>query len=335
MKKIIVGALIFIVAAFAGGFFLGKSLQKAESPKKIASESDIKEVRQNGYQYISPLLECDTSDPNAPEFGNLEKKINDFVDQKQNDGSITDASVYYRDLDNGPWFGVNERALFAPASLLKIPVMMAYYKKAELDPALMTKKIVYKKDPGVLQQNILPDKNLEEGKPYTVEQLITNMIDYSDNYALALLEDNIDNSLIDKVTLDLGMGAADNTTPEDFMSVKSYASLFRVLYNASYLSRDNSEKALGIMVNSEFNNGIVSGVSPDIKVAHKFGERKTGTVQQLHDCGIIYYKPRPYLLCIMTRGNDIQALESFLQEVSKMVYNQVSGKEVVPATKKS
>jgi len=51
------------------------------------------------------------------------------------------------------------------------------------------------------------------------------MITASDNVALRLLEDNIDNTKIDQVTLDLGITTATDTTPEDFMDVSEYSTL--------------------------------------------------------------------------------------------------------------
>jgi hypothetical protein len=60
-------------------------------------------------------------------------------------------------------------------------------------------------------------------------------------------------------------------------------------------------------------------------VAHKFGIRDIAGEQekQFHDCGIVYYPKRPYLLCVMTRGNDIQQAIAFIREVSRRVYDQV------------
>jgi hypothetical protein len=45
-------------------------------------------------------------------------------------------------------------------------------------------------------------------------------------------------------------------TPEDFLSVKDMATFFRILYNASYLGRENSEYALKLLSQVDFNNGL-------------------------------------------------------------------------------
>ena len=66
----------------------------------------------------------------------------------------------------------------------------------------------------------------------------------------------------------------------------------------------------------------------DIQIAHKFGERGIARVgkpeqKQLHDCGIVYYPKRPYLLCVMTRGEDFDKQARIIQDISKIVYTKV------------
>jgi hypothetical protein len=50
-------------------------------------------------------------------------------------------------------------------------------------------------------------------------------------------------------------------------------------------------------------------------------------MMEMHDCGIVYYPYRPYLLCVMTKGSgEIKSLETVIQDVSKMVYEEVNTK---------
>ena len=66
-------------------------------------------------------------------------------------------------------------------------------------------------------------------------------------------------------------------------------------------------------------------------MAHKFGENTdidltTGTQvdKELHDCGIVYVPQKPYLLCVMTRGQDFNSLTNVISSISKIVYNLVT-----------
>jgi hypothetical protein len=112
---------------------------------------------------------------------------------------------------------------------------------------------------------------------------------------------------------------------DEFLSVQTYESFFRILYNASYLSRNASNWALDILSKSEFETGLIAGVPQTIKVSHKFGEKsdaRDGTVQ-LHDCGIVYYPNKPYLLCVMTKGPNIQLLDNVIAEISRITFSEV------------
>jgi beta-lactamase class A len=84
-----------------------------------------------------------------------------------------------------------------------------------------------------------------------------------------------------------------------------------------------SEKALKLLSQIKYTDALVKGINnPQIIVSHKFGERTfndTGE-KQLHDCGIVYIPQKPYLVCIMTRGDDFTKLSSSIAQISKTIY---------------
>jgi beta-lactamase class A len=328
LKYFLLAALAIFGIGIVSGVFIGYLLP-GSLPDLTDLSSEFHAGSSSGYQLINPLYECNTNTSYVTkELAQLKSSINTYINQLTANNSVTDVAVYYRNLNSGPWFGINEHMDFAPSSLLKVPVMMAYYKLAESNPAILNQKIKYGVQPeGVLPENFPPAHPLVLGQTYTVEELIEAMIIGSDNVALGLLEDNIDNQRIDQVTLDLGITTATAATPTDFMDVSEYSTLFRVLYYATYLNKDYSEKALQILSQSEFKQGLVDTLPKNIVLAHKFGEREMGNgIHQLHDCGIVYYPNNPYLLCIMTRGPDFNDLATTIQQVSDKIYQSVSNK---------
>jgi beta-lactamase class A len=229
-------------------------------------------------------------------------------------------------LNNGPWVGINEKEVFSPASLLKVPIFMAFLYQAQSDPSILDKKVTIDQSDinSTITQNITFDNPLTAGKEYTLEQVAESMVQKSDNTGVTVLLRNIKTDYIGNVFKSIGVPYQDLTT-EVNIRVKDYAGFFRVLFNASYLDREMSEKALEILTHSDYNNGIVVGVPKEVKVAHKFGERNLegSTDNQLHDCGIVYYPGKPYILCIMTRGNDFKNQEKTISEISSYVYDEV------------
>jgi hypothetical protein len=112
-------------------------------------------------------------------------------------------------------------------------------------------------------------------------------------------------------------------------SVHDYASIFRSLYNVSYLNAGDSEKLLSWLARSTYRKGLVAGVPAGVPVAHKFGERYLADgSKQLHDCGIIYYPRNAYSLCVMTKGPDWQALTDIVATISRRVYAEVDSRRV-------
>ena len=103
------------------------------------------------------------------------ENINDYINKLTANNSVTRVAVYFRE---STWFGGSELGrqhggVFAPSSLLKVPVMMAYYKEAESNPAILSQKIAYASQPeGIISQNYAPEHPIVLGQTYTVEQLI-------------------------------------------------------------------------------------------------------------------------------------------------------------------
>lgn len=287
------------------------------------------EIRAGGYTLINPLLECELAGDSAlfKELRPFKTKVEALLKKKTDDYRLSHVSVYFRDLNNGPWFGINEDEKFSPASLLKVPTMIACLKQAENDRGFLAKRIRFAaKNDYNSDQMIKPSRSIEHGKVYTINELLNYSISYSDNNANTLLFQQVDSRILSNTYRDLGVEAPLVSTRGDFMPVTMYASFFRVLFNASYLGREMSHQALTYLTRTDFHNGIVAGVPPAIRVAHKFGERVLDShpkIKQLHDCGIVYYPNNPYLLCIMSRGTDFKMLDDIISDTSRLVYEEV------------
>lgn len=285
------------------------------------------------YQWINYRFWCgETSVLSKRGYRELQTELEAYIEKKQQDG-ISQVSLYFRDLHDGPTLGIREEELFTPASLLKTPLMLTYLRLAEDNESLLHTKLVHEGSVSLAQQ-IAPKETIIPDVPYTVEDLLRRMIVYSDNQSYFVLLEYLHNkfSSRDELLATLhDLGIIDPTSNiEDTVTVRGYASIFRLLYNASYLSQSKSEFALSLLAQSDWKEGIVSGVPTTIEVAHKFGERSEegSTVKQLHDCGIVYYPGNPYLLCIMTRGDDMNALSGAIAKMSEMVYKEVESRKI-------
>ncbi len=156
------------------------------------------------------------------------------------------------------------------------------------------------------------------------------MIEDSDNNAAALLFNAVDQNALNNIYGELDIPTVANVTEANADSVtpQEIARLFRVLYNATYISRGYSEQALQLMSKSSFTEGLAAGVPSSTVVLHKLGlvgitSGGIATEHELHDCGIVYAKD-PYILCVMSRGSaDLPTLEGILASISKVAYDYV------------
>jgi beta-lactamase class A len=285
------------------------------------------------YKLTSPILDYEELLPDKESIipvGVIDTKIKDLEEE---DNGVPHIALYYRELNNGQWVGLNEKEDFSPASLLKVPVLIAFLKRAEKEPNILEKKVVVSPKDMVADshQNIRPAESLVPGKQYSLQEIARIMIQDSDNAAAKILIRETGEDYIKAVFASVGL-AFEDEVHEPTVRTKDYAGFFRVLYNASYLSRDMSELALEILAGTQYKDGLVAGLPDNITVAHKFGERAISDFAeglsvlnetQIHDCGIIYIPKKPYILCIMTRGSDLQSQQQVIADLSHFIYEQV------------
>jgi beta-lactamase class A len=225
-------SLIMVIIFFIIGVIMGWFTYFFHIDIYTADEKSS-EHRQGGYNYINPLLECNNDIP-ANEIKSFKNELVDYINQEKDKFDIKLNSVYFRDLNNGPWIGINEKEKFSPASMLKVPLMMSALKLAENNPEILREKIKINKLNNSGIQFIKPSQSMEVDKSYTLDELIYRMIVYSDNNAQAEIFNFIGDEATAKSYSELGITVPTAGTNENFMSVKEYASFFRILYNASY-----------------------------------------------------------------------------------------------------
>lgn len=324
-----------MVLLFFSGFALG-ILVNILYPQTYIPNTQI---RERGYEYINPLIDFETV-ASAKKYelnhlGNrLEKYYNSLIKNDSNKGTLL--SIYYKDMNSGAWVGINENRKFEPASLLKVPMIIVNYKIAQENPSHLDLKTKYKVDSASspFKQNVVVENELTEGQEYTLDEYIDQLIIYSDNNVLEEIEELYRKGTREsefKIYSDLGLENPYTTNEYNVISPKEYSSFFRILYNATFLNKEMSSKALELLTRTTYDRGLRAGVPEEIKIAKKFGERGYTSIigndlVQLHDCGIIYHPLKPYILCVMTQGKSISHLETIITDISSMVFETVDSR---------
>ena len=319
-------SLLLVLLGFVPGWFAGKNLFSADT----AATANV-ERREGGFRFTNPLLDCEIND-NPVTFTELKpfrEEVAELIGKRTKGSAGTRVSVYFRDLMNGPWFGINEMERFSTADVARLPIIIACLKQTEQDGGFLKKQVLNTLPEHVgAHQSLAPGARMLADRGYTVEDLIRRTITFSDDKAAHLLIRTVDEAILVKTFQDVGVLTPERGLHYDTVPVKMYASFFRILFNASVLDKKRSHQTLAYMTYGNDHAGIHAGVPDYVLVSHlsgSHGDPDEQAVEQVHDCGIVYYPGHPYLLCVMTRGTDPAKQHDLIGEISKTVYREVDG----------
>lgn len=233
--------------------------------------------------------------------------------------------IYFLYLNNSAWIGLNEKDLFPAASTIKVPLAMSVYKMVEQGKLKLSQ--TYNISEFDIDSNFGDLYQVGPDHMVTVDELLKIMLQYSDNTAARALLHITESIGVKDPFVDVynAMGwekvEFGNKPVYIDINLKTLANMFISLFNASYISIEDSAEILEHLVNSPFDKQIVAGVPKTVTVAHKIGI--DDVEESYSDCGIVYAPNRPYILCVGYYGGSQVLANSFMAKVSKAVYEYV------------
>lgn len=275
-------------------------------------------VRGN-YPYLSPRIFADNPNDILIKFLPLRKKLEAKFEALPEG---TQYSFYFEYLPSGTSIRIGDDNELVAASLIKLPLVMNLYRAHELGKIDLDQVVT-------IQESELDGGygNLYEqgaGTKYTLRQLAQLALEQSDNTAAHAIYNHTGNLLQEEdqslAQLDVDQNLENG---QAIINAKSYTSVLKSLYFASYVGRDSANEILSYLTNSAEHNRLTKKLPSNIKVAHKNGVYNQDWSES--DCGIIYAPKRPYTLCIMIGLHEDQA-NTFMAEVSKIIYDYVTEK---------
>jgi beta-lactamase class A len=287
-------------------------------------------LRATGSKFTKPLLLCNSGyNQDADALLPLKDTLTDTLNAAIDNNVITNASIYLRNMDSGEELYLSPNETFAPASIQKVMMLIRILKLSEGDSTLLTTKrpfsLSYNSNAGA---TIPPTHTPQHGQEYSTQELLDFMIKYSDNISYELLLNLIGQEEYERIYEEVKLQYPESVaTPTNFISAHQLYFFFRLLYNASYLSTENSETALHLLSQTDYQNGLTKLLPPATPVAHKYGitalkDEAGNPYGELHDCGIIYHPQTPYFLCVMTksRSTDISPIENLIATISQQTF---------------
>ncbi len=249
----------------------------------------------------------------------LSNKINNFQ------GII---ATGFKDLSSCDEFYYNEREIFPAASIIKIPIMIEFFRQVERNKLSPEHKIMLKEKDKAGGAGILFE--LHNGMELTLLDLIKLMIVISDNTATNILLDYTGLDEVNNLMKETGMESSClrrkmmipyKENQENLISLRDIMILMEKLVTGTLLSPEYTEVALGILKRQQYNEKIPLYLPAEIPVAHKTGELDGIR----HDVAAIYLPDKMYLFSVLTRHvPDVVEADRLIGEISKIIYDNIS-----------
>ena len=294
-----------------------------EDLKSSNSCNNIQFKRLNGYTLIKPLLFADKSCESGA-FSSLKQSVEGIINTYKVAGDLSTASVYVRDFNEGDFMDINSEEKFKLGTLMKIPVLVSYLRDEEDNPGSFEKELQISSNEKL--KHSLHENKMQVGRKYKIKQLLELMMINDDENATQLLYENINLKAFKKTFSDIGIPEPVSCSDSISISAANYSLFMRTLYNATYLTINDSEYAIELLVKSNATQNIYKDLSTSTRIAHKSSAEETVEGKVQNETSIIYLKDTPYLITIMTKGKDNDKLSKAISKISAAVYNEMAYK---------
>ncbi len=258
------------------------------------------------------------------------KVIEDYADEHEGVGG-----VYVRDLKGGYGYGVNPDEIFFGASVMKIPLMVAVYRK--MDEGEFSFNDTFATEPGDWAGGAGWLQWEEPGTSHTVEDYLLMMMTQSDNVATNVLLRLVggpeyvnevasslgasDTVLNQKITSErAAVPALDNwTTPRDM------AKILNSIATGEAASRESSREMIDLMRQNHLQSSLEDGLPEGVEVANKGG----WLYKVYDDAGIVFHEDRPYVIAIFSKhgSEDVEEGKALMKGISEGVWQAQSDPE--------
>lgn len=249
------------------------------------------------------------------------------LDKKQ---EKIETKAFLIDLDNGKYVNLAGDTPISAASLIKIPIAVAFFQDVDAGKIKLNEKLPITKDAIASGSG---DMQYQQGqKAFTALETVTKMMIISDNTATNMLLKRMGGkAILDQRFQEWGLSqtkihnflpdlAGTNTTsPQDLATV-----LLKV-NQGELISLKSRDRLLGIMQQTKTRTLLPSGLEPGAIISHKTGD--IGTV--LGDAGIIDMPSgKRYIEVIIAKRpfNDVAA-RILIQEMSRTTYQHLKATE--------
>lgn len=197
------------------------------------------------------------------------QEIEDYLESR-----IGTYSFFFEDLKSGYVFGYNENVEMIAAGCMKLPIAIALIKEEEEGRLSFLDKVSIEKKDKVCGNGIIHEF---DDRDYTIFELLVAMLIQSDNTAANKIIDIVSIEKINKTIKILGLKNTflnrktnderdKNIDIENITTSYDLCKIWKVLNEASYLSKNNSIMLIDILARQQKKNKLGLYIQDDFKV---------------------------------------------------------------------
>lgn len=222
------------------------------------------------------------------------------------------------DLTTGKTLGLAQNDVFRAASVNKLELIVALYRRAEANRIDLDAKTTIGADEiqnygtGTIQLG-------GSGQSFSYRDLAALMIKESDNTAAYVLGQRLG---LDSVQRELESWGLTQTSMADNQTTASdVALLLSRFVRGELTSSASTAEILGLMEHTAWTDRLQSGVPTGVTVAHKIGT----DVGVYNDAAVFLNGPHPYVVVVLTSGTDEPGAVAGMTGISRLLYAFESG----------
>jgi beta-lactamase class A len=236
------------------------------------------------------------------------------------------SAVEVMDLSTGYHIGYNAAAAMPAASTIKVPVMVEVFRQLEEGRFDLDRHVTLLASDKDYGSGDLCDEPV--GSTFSVDALLTKMIDISDNTATNMLIRLVGLHSINRTMADLGLQRTRLTSyvRTDTWSVRQalesspadMVHLLTMMAKRELVDDWSSNEMISILEDDQINTLLPEPLPQGIAIAHKTGS----FFDTLNDVGIVY-GDAPYVIAVMTTHlPSLDMGRSFIRTLSLLTFQQ-------------
>lgn len=320
-----VGTLAF--CAIAGGPPAGGVAGQAAAERPVGARRDDPIAADTGQG--RPARPAPDGQRPADDPGQVDELSADIRAASEASGMLTCVCVI--DLTSGVTYSCNGDRQLASASMIKMVIAHAFLEQVR-EGAFSLDSPYTLKASDIVGGTGTPG-GLGTGARVTYRDILTRMIDVSDNTGTNILIDAVGMEAINQTAQDLGLTAtrlnrhmmdrdAMAEGLENYTSAHDMARLMRMVHDGTFVDEASSKLVLRALEQQQDRGGVRDGLPAGVTFAHK-----TGTLETVrHDGGIVEGE-RPFVLVVLCGGEGFseQGALATMAEVAHVAYAGIAG----------